>query len=61
MRRYVGVAVAVAAVALGLILWSNSSVIPTNAEVARSSSGISPYDMMSGAKNLPVQRVQDPL
>jgi hypothetical protein len=61
MRRYLGLAIVVAAIALGFGLWARSGVIPTSAETARSSSGISPYEMMSGAKDLPVQHVQDPL
>jgi hypothetical protein len=61
MRKYVGFGVVVAVVALGLVLWANSSVVETNADVVRSSSGISPYEIMSNSKNIPVQHIEDPM
>jgi len=61
MRKCVGFGVVVAVVALGLVLWANSSVVETNADVVRSSSGISPYEIMSNSKNIPVQHIEDPM
>ena len=61
MRKYVGFGVVVAAVALGLVFWAKSSVVVTNADVVRSSAGISPHEMMSKSKDLPVQHIENPL
>jgi hypothetical protein len=61
VRKYVGFGVVVAVVALGLVLWANSSVVETNADVVRSSSGISPHEIMSNSKNIPVQHIEDPM
>jgi hypothetical protein len=61
MRKYVGFCVFVAVVALGMVFWAKSSVVETNAEVARSSTGISPHEIMSNSRNLPVQHIEDPM
>jgi hypothetical protein len=61
MRRYLGLGVAGVIVALGLVLWAKSSVVETNADVVRSSAGISPYEIMTNSKDLPVQQVENPM
>jgi hypothetical protein len=53
--------VVVVVVALGIIFWAKSSVVETNADVVRSSAGISPYEIMTNSKNLPVHHIEDPL
>jgi hypothetical protein len=60
MRRYLGFAAIAAVVALGIVFWAKSSVVATNADV-RASAAISPYDIMTNSKNLPVHQVQDPM
>ena len=60
MRRYLGSAAVAAAVALGIVFWAKSSVVATNADV-RSSAAISPYDIMTNSKNLPVQHIENPM
>jgi hypothetical protein len=60
MRRYLGSAAVAAAVALGIVFWAKSSVVTTNADV-RSSAAISPYDIMTNSKNLPVQHIENPM
>jgi hypothetical protein len=50
----------VAVVALGIVFWAKSSVVATNADV-RSSAAISPYDIMTKSKNLPVQHIENPM
>jgi uncharacterized membrane protein len=60
MRRYLGLAALVAVVALGIVFWAKSSVVATNADV-RSSAAISPYDIMTRSKNLPVQHIENPM
>jgi hypothetical protein len=61
MRKYVGFAVVAAIAALGIVFWAKSSVVATNADVVRASAGISPYEIMTNSKNLPVHQVQDPM
>jgi hypothetical protein len=61
MRRYVGFAAVVAAMALAVVLWARSGVEVTNADVVRSSAGTSPYEMMTNSKNLPVQHIENPM
>ncbi len=61
MRRYMGFAAIVAATALGMVLWARSAVEVTNADVVRSSAGISPYEIMTNSKDLPVQHVENPM
>jgi hypothetical protein len=60
MRRYLGFAAIAGVIALAIVFWAKSSVVATNADV-RSSAAISPYDIMTSSKNLPVQQVQDPM
>jgi hypothetical protein len=61
MRRYVGFAAVIAAIALSFVVWSRSSTVGTSTDIVRSSAGISPYEIMSGSKNLPVQHIEDPM
>jgi hypothetical protein len=61
MRKYVGFAAIAAVMALGIVFWARSSVVVTNADVARSSVGISPHEIMSNSKNLPVQHIENPM
>jgi hypothetical protein len=61
MRRYLGLGVAGVIVALGIVLWAKSSVVETNADVVRSSVGISPYEIMTNSKDLPVEHVENPM
>ena len=58
MRRYLGFAVAaVAVLALTMIVWAKSSGV-TSSDV-RSSASISPHDIMSKSKDLPVQQIDN--
>jgi hypothetical protein len=61
MPRYVGFAAVVAAMALAMVLWARSGVEVTNADVVRSSAGISPYEIMTNSKNLPVRHIENPM
>jgi hypothetical protein len=61
MRKYVGFGAVAAVVALGIVFWAKSSVVVTNAGVARSSAGISPHEIMSNSKDLPVQHIENPM
>jgi hypothetical protein len=61
MRRYLGLGVVGVIVALGIVLWAKSSVVETNADVVRSSAGISPYEIMTNSKDLPVQHIENPM
>jgi hypothetical protein len=61
MRKYVGFGAVVAVVALGIVFWAKSSAVETNADVARSSVGISPHEIMSNSKDLPVQHIENPM
>ena len=61
MRKYIGLGVVVVLVALGIVFWAKSSVVETNADVVRSSTGISPYEIMTNSKDLPVQHIEDPM
>jgi hypothetical protein len=58
MRKYLGYGAAVAAVALGIVIWAKSGVVVTTEGIAQSKTGISPYEMMSNAKDLPVQQIE---
>ena len=61
MPRYVSFAAVVAAMALAMVLWARSGVEVTNADVVRSSAGISPYGIMTNSKNLPVRHIENPM
>jgi hypothetical protein len=61
MRRYVGFAAVIAAMALSLVVWKRSSAVVTSTDAVRSNTGISPYEIMSGSKNLPVQHIENPM
>ena len=61
MRRYIGFAAVIAAMALSLVVWARSSAVVTSTDVVRSSAGISPNEIMSGSKNLPVQHIENPM
>ena len=61
MRRYIALGVVVAVVAMGMVLWLQSSADVTNAKAVRSSAAISPHEIMSNSKNLPVERVENPM
>jgi hypothetical protein len=49
---------AVVAVALGTVLWAKSGPVVATDGIAQPRSGISPYEMMSNAKDLPVQQIE---
>jgi hypothetical protein len=55
MRKYIGFGVAVAVAALTMAVWAKSGGIATS-DVG-SSAAISPHEMMSKSKDLPVQQV----
>ena len=61
MRRYFALAVIVAVAAMGMVLWLQSSAEVTNAKAVRSSAAISPHEIMSNSKNLPVEHVENPM
>jgi hypothetical protein len=61
MRRYIALGVVVAVVAMGMVLWLQSSADVTNAKAVRSSAAISPHEIMSNSKNLPVEHVENPM
>jgi hypothetical protein len=61
MRRFLRLGIVFVVVALAFVVWARSGVVETSADVVRSPAGISPYDIMTGSKNLPVQHVDDPL
>ena len=61
MRRYIALGVVVAVVAMGTVLWLQSSADVTNAKAVRSSAAISPHEIMSNSKNLPVEHVENPM
>ena len=61
MRRYIALGVVVAFVAMGMVLWLQSSADVTNAKAVRSSAAISPHEIMSNSKNLPVEHVENPM
>ena len=61
MRRYFALAVVVAVAAMGMVLWLQSSADVTNAKAVRSSAAISPHEIMSNSKNLPVEHVENPM
>ena len=58
MRRYIALAVVVAVAAMGMVLWLQSSAQMTN---AKSGAAISPHEIMSNSKNLPVEHVENPM
>jgi hypothetical protein len=60
MRKYIGIGTIAAVIALGFVVWARSGVV-TNADIVRSSAAVSPYDMMIGSKNLPVQHIENPM
>ena len=59
MRKHAGFAVAALVLALGVVVWAKSNVIATNADVIRPSAAISPFELMSNSKNLPVETFED--
>ena len=61
MRRYIALAVVIAVAAMGMLLWLQSSAEVTNAKAVRSSAAISPHEIMSNSKNLPVEHVENPM
>jgi hypothetical protein len=61
MRRYIGFAALIAAMALGMALWSRSAVEVTSANAVRSSSGLVPYEFMTNSKNLPIEHIENPM
>ena len=61
MRRYIALGVVVAVVAMGMVLWLQSSADVTNAKAVRSSAAISPQEIMSNSKDLPVEHVENPM
>jgi hypothetical protein len=61
MRKYAALAVVVAVAMMGMVLWLQSSAEVTNAKAVRSSAAISPHEIMSNSKNLPVEHVENPM
>jgi hypothetical protein len=61
MRRYIGFAAVIAAMALSMVLWARSNVEVTKADGVRSSSGLVPYEFMTNSKNLPIQHIENPM
>ena len=61
MRRYIGLAVLIVVATLAMLFWSKSSIEVTNAKAVRSSAAISPHEIMSNSKNLPVEHVENPM
>ena len=59
MRKYLGFVAAVAAIALGMAFWAKSGAVVATDGVAQSRTGISPSEMMSNVKDLPVQQITD--
>jgi len=60
LGRHLGFAAAIAVIALGTVIWARSGAVVTTDGIAQSRSvGISPYEMMSNAKDLPVQEIAD--
>ena len=58
LPKYLGLASAVAAMALGAAIWAKSGAVVATDGIARSRAGISPYEMMSNVKDLPVQQIE---
>jgi hypothetical protein len=58
LHKYLGLASAVAAIALGAAIWAKSGAVVTTDGIARSQTGISPYEMMSNVRDLPVQQIE---
>jgi hypothetical protein len=59
MRKFLGFAAVVAALALGTAIWAKSGSGITTDGIAQPRTEISLYEMMSNAKNLPVQEIAD--
>jgi hypothetical protein len=57
MRRYLGFGVVVVILALTVIVWAKSSGV-TSSDF-RSSASVSPHDIMSKSKDLPVQQIDN--
>jgi hypothetical protein len=60
MRNYIGIGTIAAVIALGFVVWARSGVV-TNADTVHSSASVSPYDIMTNSKNLPVQHIENPM
>ena len=45
---------------LTLVVWANWGAVTTSTAGVRSSSAISPHEIMRGSTNLPLQTVRDP-
>ena len=58
LSTYLGLASAAAAIALATAIWAKSGAVVATDGIARSRSGISPYEMMSNTKDLPVQPIE---
>ena len=59
MRRYLGFMTAIMAIALATAIWAKPGAVATTDGFAQSRTGISPYEMMSNAKGLPITQVAD--
>ena len=59
MRKYLGLAAAIAAVALGTALWAKSAAVVATDGIGQWRTGISPYEMMRNTKELPQQQITD--
>jgi hypothetical protein len=57
MRKYLGFGVVFVILALTMIVWAKSSGV-TSSDF-RSSAGVSPHDIMSKSKDLPVQQIDN--
>ena len=57
MRKYLGFGVAVVILAVTMIVWAKSSGV-TSSDF-RSSASVSPHDIMSNSKDLPVQLIDN--
>jgi|tagenome__1003787_1003787.scaffolds.fasta_scaffold20758267_2 hypothetical protein len=62
MRKYAQYAAAAAGAVfvLAIVLWANSGAVTTGAATVRSGAAISPHEMMTSSRNLPVQVFRDP-
>jgi hypothetical protein len=61
MRKYLGLGVMIAVATLAILFWSKSTIEVTNAKAVRASAAISPHEIMSNSKNLPVEHVENPM
>jgi hypothetical protein len=57
MRKYLGFGVAVVILAVTMIVWAKSSGVTSSD--SRSSASVSPHDIMSNSKDLPVQQIDN--